>query len=742
MRTKYQSTAKDGSGKVIIGATITVYLGGTGTLADVYTASSGGSSVNSVTSDSSGFFYFWVDETDYPWTQTFKLNISKTGFRSSSYDDIVIFQTHDNFYYPEASATDQGITGDNNTIKYYVDLIGSDEGTIYLQHDSGSATTTYTLTTSETIPSNITLEIERGAILDGQGRLILPDGHPYYISWRRDFEDIIDDIGSVETTLIIDQDIDLEENKTTPSTLSIKVLRGNIINGTFTLTCNGQIEAGEYQIFGSSITVLFGDNIPQTNIKWFGATGDNTTNDTTALNQAIVACNNSAGTLFLPSGTYRATPGSLNVVETSIYAPEAIIRAHTDADSNLLKVDLWGYGNYKRVILKALIGYNVSDVISSGWPDPADRDGTGLYLGTDHIGGTVFEINYIAGFTSAIKLDGLTNDVHIASNKFNIQSMIANNFGLVFNAGISYPCEANRFNIEYMLKQDYHVYMQSYPDSATEQRVCSNEVNIVVMETQTDGSEIGFNLYGTNTYQNDLRVTGSFVWNAGSGDNVVCSSAHDNRFQLTGIDFTKTTITAANIFDLHTRAFDYPTSSNHLARSVIAGTAAPTDGYWRPGDICWNSAPDEGGDLGWVCTTEGSPGTWNVLGTISGNGFGEYRGLYDFSEDGGGIGDIVIGTIPDNTTITKAHYEVITPFTSAGAATVAISTSQVANEIVTATAYNNAVFNAGAHDAIPDGTAANFTTKSTAARNIILTIATADLTAGKIYVYYEYVVSE
>jgi len=76
-----------------------------------------------------------------------------------------------NCYSPSALAVDQGVTGDNNTIKYFVDLIGSDIATILLKHDSGEVTTTYTLTTSETLPANIALKVEPGAIIGGTGVL-------------------------------------------------------------------------------------------------------------------------------------------------------------------------------------------------------------------------------------------------------------------------------------------------------------------------------------------------------------------------------------------------------------------------------------------------------------------------------------------------------------------------------------------------------------------------------------------
>lgn len=78
-----------------------------------------------------------------------------------------------NTYYPDATEIDQGLTGSNNTIKYAVDTISSDEGVILLRHNSGNANTEYILSTNETIPSNIILKIEPGAYIDGNATLTI-----------------------------------------------------------------------------------------------------------------------------------------------------------------------------------------------------------------------------------------------------------------------------------------------------------------------------------------------------------------------------------------------------------------------------------------------------------------------------------------------------------------------------------------------------------------------------------------
>jgi hypothetical protein len=68
--------------------------------------------------------------------------------------------------------------------------------------------------------------------------------------------------------------------------------------------------------------------------------------------------------------------------------------------------------------------------------------------------------------------------------------------------------------------------------------------------------------------------------------------------------------------------------------------------------------------------------------------------------------------------------------------------SDDATGLLAATAYNNAAFSVGYHDFTPDGAAANFTTKTTAARDVIMTIAGADLTAGKVKIWFEFIMSE
>ena len=108
------------------------------------------------------------------------------------------------------------------------------------------------------------------------------------------------------------------------------------------------------------------------------------------------------------------------------------------------------------------------------------------------------------------------------------------------------------------------------------------------------------------------------------------------------------------------------------------------------------------------------------------------RGDYDFAVDGGAQGDIdLIGDagIPSGAIVLGGLVEVTTPLTSGGAGTAAISV-EGSDDIVAAAAVSGAPWSSGGRkDVVPDMTG-SASVKTAAARDIVLTIATADLTAG------------
>lgn len=108
------------------------------------------------------------------------------------------------------------------------------------------------------------------------------------------------------------------------------------------------------------------------------------------------------------------------------------------------------------------------------------------------------------------------------------------------------------------------------------------------------------------------------------------------------------------------------------------------------------------------------------------------RGRYDFAVDGGAVGDIDLtysAQIPANAVILGGFIEVDTALNSGGSATVALK-AEGAADLLAATAYGSAPWSTtGRKSVIPVFTGAT-TVKTTAARKIQATIATAALTGG------------
>jgi len=118
------------------------------------------------------------------------------------------------------------------------------------------------------------------------------------------------------------------------------------------------------------------------------------------------------------------------------------------------------------------------------------------------------------------------------------------------------------------------------------------------------------------------------------------------------------------------------------------------------------------------------------------------RGRYDFAVDGGATSTIDLTSsaqVPANAVILGGFVEVDTAVTSGGAATVAV-TVESAGDIVAAAAVSGAPWSStGRKSVVPAFTGATVV-KTTAARKIQATIATATLTAGAFDVVLFYVV--
>lgn len=125
-------------------------------------------------------------------------------------------------------------------------------------------------------------------------------------------------------------------------------------------------------------------------------------------------------------------------------------------------------------------------------------------------------------------------------------------------------------------------------------------------------------------------------------------------------------------------------------------------------------------------------------------GLKEASGEYSFAADGGAVGAITLRSgnsagngIPGGSVILGGYIEVDTAVTSGGAATISVG-SEGAADLLAATAISGAPWSTtGRKSVIPVFTGVT-TVKTTVARSLTITIATAALTAGafRVVVFY------
>lgn len=122
--------------------------------------------------------------------------------------------------------------------------------------------------------------------------------------------DAVTAIGSTQVTLAISATTSVSSSLTIPANITLLLTDAGMISVSSgqTLTINGPIEAPVRQIFAGSGTVSLGKLIKEAYPEWFGAAGDGTTDDTTAIDKAQLALSPGA-TLFFHEKTYNADSG-------------------------------------------------------------------------------------------------------------------------------------------------------------------------------------------------------------------------------------------------------------------------------------------------------------------------------------------------------------------------------------------------------------------------------------------------
>lgn len=418
-------------------------------------------------------------------------------------------------------------------------------------------------------------------------------------------------------------------------------------------------------------------------VKDFGAIGDATTDDTTAIQNAIAYAQSlTYGTVYFPQGKYKTT-ASLTVTRPISFVGDGSFASQILPTSAVTTPCLnWGVigdtprPGYAIVIEKlAFIGDATVN---------ANSHGIYLWAGHTEIKDCIIENFAGSGVYATNSWDNIINHCWFHANKVNNISLneacnmfvISNNYILDSLADGILVTGGNKIVIENNdIEGNHHSGVWLYNNAAVNPiRSCAIRDNYFE-NNNIDGGYSNINIQRSGGEISSLSVTSNYIEtangsagvyvngvNGGVIENNICAGGYayypaaegENIYSFN--DQPATTLLMRNdVYSPNTYAnrdeglvvtgrvsrFAVNTQEGFEASSGTLwsvsgryasspfptitigtntqsfGTTYPTTGNHYQGDIVWCTNPGAGGNIGWVCVTTGTPGTWKTFGAIA-----------------------------------------------------------------------------------------------------------------------------
>lgn len=392
------------------------------------------------------------------------------------------------------------------------------------------------------------------------------------------------------------------------------------------------------------------------NVRDYGAKGDNSTDDTSAIQAALDAAPDKTAVYF-PSGTYLT--GNLTIPNKflTIFGDgqwESIIKAKTGAVSNtnyliasaayvtnattgnnpVLVRDMAFDGGTAVDNVFVLYGF-FSEFVGCRFISP-NNSGAALLFTSDGIGGAACSTTLVENRVFDCRIDG-----NAGASTFSFRMISAGQklTDMFFSKNVVLRGLAKFTSLAGANITDNHFYggnTEFYRLSIG--TVISNNY----FETPTLLDDF---IYQTVSFDNNVMLARLTVGFGNFGKTIVLNN---NQFQssadlyhnffnpdkhavvnggsfvtATPVVFSNSGSTGRVTFN---RVYSYDTGyeldgsrtgGTGLIFKVYWDNAAPTTGTWAVGDTVWNIAPASAGYIGWVCTVAGTPGTWKGFGLIA-----------------------------------------------------------------------------------------------------------------------------
>ena len=729
-----------------------------------------------------------------------------------------------NYYYPDPAEADQGVAGSGSTIKTYVDAIGTtNKATIYFRHSGTGEFTTYTLTTSEAISSNISLEFEQGAVIDGAGTLTLTV--PGSVKAGKETKIF----GSSITVTGLNESY-IEWWGTTPAAMTAASAAAKVVymlgayswTSTSTMSSSTTVDGkGQGSIAGGAtadINFFTGDTVSNIIIKnlKFSATADPPTGqaismvDVTTLKVLNNVCDDIelliveegdgfgvqtlSDDILVDGNTIVNTLTNTGTEDVKIFYAKNVVITNNYTSGWAQHLYVFGGNSNSNAESSQPTSFNARNIVISN--NVVTMAATKAGIALSQVDNAVVSGNVLRGGDDAAIWTGSSKGVTIANNTLTDVTEAITFFGWAED----YVISNNTVEIGSGGGSAIRYYGAGSYTATLETAITENTGPFLVVGNSFSGngtttSAANFYYVGQlkvhNNQFNDVFLSlGNHSQLMVSGNTIhigVTNAASDAMIEtsipttITGIDGPKffiinnhlihdADISEAGIFlngTPETNAIFAEISGNYISvasnrnsiriggdYSSIIGTYLIKDNTLT-GRVDTVASVTDATNFRVTFTrninTDGTPYftdlqySTGISSYTPGNPGELIHGTYNFADNGGAITAHALSQIPDNSTIIEAYYEVITSptATTPGNATISFGvTSDDISGLLVGIADNNAGLDAGYFDFLPDGNAANFTTKTTAARTVVMTVAGDTLTNGKIRIWFRYITSE
>ena len=409
--------------------------------------------------------------------------------------------------------------------------------------------------------------------------------------------------GNTRTLLIIDEQ-NVVADVNVPEFITLGFVGGGVldVDGNKTVTIAGPIQSEAAKIFDGSGNIIFSSCSPggrKVYPEWWGAKGDNNTDDTDAIQAAIDSLGSYGGVVYFRPGAYQNTGITLtsNVCLRGSHRGVVSLMYKAASGSCVTLANNCKWGRIENLNIRndysTAGGYGVDGrngyienfamenfAVSRFQYGICVEEGKNITIDTGYIvcygGGT-------ANGTIGLKLGDYDSGyiVNSATVKDMYFTMAEIDF---YNNAL--PCTIIRPIFEFA-----QYAMENH----------SRSVLMAPFMAAVPPSEGSYNL---KIEDNGMLFLGTA--NAEDGFDFGSGGAEDRTSWIP--DTFDSPMKLGTLGMNQQGNFD-----KFLGKKWTKGTVVPTSGTWSQGDICWNTSPSAGGTLFWACTSGGTPGMWKAF---------------------------------------------------------------------------------------------------------------------------------